>query len=320
MAIAGLAAVGGAAFGAQALGSTLSRALDDVGQANRQWLWVAACCFCLAVFCLGGAWRASLRLCGGQLSLADSFARYGTGCLVSSLLPGGLGGATRVALYSRTLDGEDRVWRVGGSAVLVSVARTSWVGVLFAYAAASGAVPRWPVAIAAVAAAVTIGVCFWARGHALRGHVAHLLDAFSTLGSAPRHALRLSGWAFSCMALRVCAATAVVAAFGVGSPLEAALIIVPALAVASMAPITPANVGLASGAVMVALHSKGVDGSTALAAGIALNGVETAVGLAIGVYGLTYLAWQDARKRAVLALAGSGAAAVVCAVGATLWL
>jgi hypothetical protein len=152
----------------------------------------------------------------------------------------------------------------------------------------------------------------------VRGHAAHILDAFRAL--AFRHALQLGGWAFSAMALRVAAATAVAAAFGVSSPLSAALIIVPALAVASMLPITPANVGLASGAVMVALSSRGIDATTALAAGIALNGVETAVGLAVGLFGMTHLAWQDARQRTMLALGGSGAIAFTCAVGATIWL
>lgn len=315
---AGFLAVGGAVFGAQALGSTFSRALDDVGHASRGWLWVAALSFGLAIACLGGTWRASLRLCGGRIGLTDSFARYGVGCLVGSLLPGGLGGATRVALYSRTLEGEDRVWRVGGSAVIVSVARTTGVGLLFAYAAFTGAVPGWPLLIVGSAGAVTIGACLYARRHTVRGHASHVLDAFRAL--AARDALQLAGWAFSAMALRVAAATAVAAAFGVHAPLSAALIIVPALAIASMLPITPANVGLSSGAVMVALSSRGVDGTTALAAGIALNGVETAVGLSAGLIGMTVLAWQDARLKTMLALGASGATAFVCAVGATIWL
>jgi uncharacterized membrane protein YbhN (UPF0104 family) len=313
----GLLAVAAAVFGAQALGSTLSRAMDDLGGASRGWLWIAAGCFALAVFCLAGAWRAALRLCDGEIGFGDSYARYGVGCLVSSLFPGGLGGATRLALYSRTLPGEDRVWRATGTAVLVSVAKTTGVGLLFVYAAATGAVPLWSVGIVAGVAAATAAVCVFARGHRFRGHAAHVLDAFRTLGTSPRHGIALLGFALLNTVARVGAAAAIAAAFGVGSPLAAALIIIPALAVASAIPLTPGNVGLASGAVMVALHARGIDGSSALAAGIALNGVETAVGISLGVFGLTHLAWQDARKRTMLVLGSSGAAAVACAVGAT---
>lgn len=320
MGLAGLLLVGGAAFGAQALGSTLSRALGDVGDAQRGWLWVAAGYFAVSLAFAGGAWRTTLRLCGGRIGMRDSCARYGVGCLVSSLLPGGLGGATRLALYSRALDGEDKVWRAGGSAALVSVSKTIGIGILVAYAAASGAVPRWPLAVIGGVAVLTALACIFAKGHALRGHVDHVLDAFRALAATPWRALEVLGWGLGATATRVAAATAIAAAFGVHAPLSAALIIVPALAVAALAPITPANVGLASGAVMVALSARGVDGTTALAAGIALNGVETAVGLAMGVFGLTFLAWQDARQRAMLALGGSGAAAVMCAVGATFLL
>jgi len=316
----GLLAVGGAAFGGQALSSTLSRAIDDVGEASRAWLWLAALCFATSLACLAGAWRSALRLCDGHIGFRDAYARYGVGCLVGSLLPGGLGGATRVALYARTLEGEDRAWRVGGSAVLVSVAKTTGVGLLVAYAAMSGAVPRWPLAIVLGLGVATAAACFYAKRHAARGHIGHALDAYRALAAAPRRALELGAWALGTTAARVGAATAIVAAFGVHHPISAALIIIPALAVASCMPLTPANVGLASGAVMVALHSRGVDGTTALAAGIALNGVETVVGITIGVLGLTHLAWQDARRRTVFALTGSTGLALFCALGATFWL
>ena len=60
------------------------------------------------------------------------------------------------------------------------------------------------------------------------------------------------------MALRVLAATAIAAAFGVDQPLAAAVLIIPALDLAGILPLTPGNVGVASAAVAFALTAHGV--------------------------------------------------------------
>ena len=58
--------------------------------------------------------------------------------------------------------------------------------------------------------------------------------------------------------------------------------LVPALAVATLVSLSPAGIGVTSGAVALVLHQRGVDTTTAIAAGLALNAVEAAAGLAIG--------------------------------------
>jgi hypothetical protein len=111
---------------------------------------------------------------------------------------------------------------------------------------------------------------------------------------------------------RVAAAAAVAAALGVSEPLAAALIIVPALDFAGLLPLTPGNVGIASGAVAVALQAHGVDTTTALGAGIAFHAVETIVGVACGLTGLAFLLGAPAHLRRLR----PGLAAAVCVAAA----
>jgi hypothetical protein len=59
----------------------------------------------------------------------------------------------------------------------------------------------------------------------------------------------------------------------------------------------PAGIGVTSGAVAVVLNQRGVDGTTALAAGIAFNAVETAIGLASGLTGAFLLAFPSPAAR-----------------------
>jgi uncharacterized membrane protein YbhN (UPF0104 family) len=102
------------------------------------------------------------------------------------------------------------------------------------------------------------------------------------------------------MLARVSAAAAASAAVGVQHPLAAALLIVPALQAATILPVTPGNLGVASGAIALALHSQGVAGDVALAAGIAFHAIETAVGVSLGLASVGFLAWTR-RLRPALA-------------------
>jgi hypothetical protein len=75
-------------------------------------------------------------------------------------------------------------------------------------------------------------------------------------------------------------------------PIGAALAIVPALELAALLPLTPANIGLASAAAAVALHARGLPMSEAVQAGIVLHVVETAAGIAYGtVSALLCVVW-----------------------------
>jgi hypothetical protein len=73
-------------------------------------------------------------------------------------------------------------------------------------------------------------------------------------------------------------------------PLLAALVICPALDLAGTIPLTPGNLGVASGAVAVALRSRGIGMTEALGVGIAVQALQTLVSLAAGTAGALYLA------------------------------
>ena len=59
-------------------------------------------------------------------------------------------------------------------------------------------------------------------------------------------------------------------------------LIIPALDLAGILPLTPGNVGVASAAVAFALTAHGVSSNVAVSAGIALGAVETLTTLACG--------------------------------------
>ena len=121
------------------------------------------------------------------------------------------------------------------------------------------------------------------------------------------------------MALRIAAATGIAAAFGVDQPLVAALLIIPALDLAGILPLTPGNVGVASAAVAFALKAHGVGSDVALSAGIAFGAVETLTTLALGCGSLLYFAGAraDVRRWRPAAVARPAASRSAAAFGAT---
>src|SRR5213075_1794044 len=105
------------------LGSELRRAIAGLSSAQPIWLWLAGVCFLCSLAGTAGAWRSALGLVGGRIGWLDAGARYGVGSLVNSFAPARLGDAVRLTLFSRALDRDDRLWRAGGSFVVIGVAR-----------------------------------------------------------------------------------------------------------------------------------------------------------------------------------------------------
>jgi uncharacterized membrane protein YbhN (UPF0104 family) len=102
--------------------------------------------------------------------------------------------------------------------------------------------------------------------------------------------------------------------------LLAAALVVPALELSGTMPLTPGNVGLASGAVAMALYAHGVDLTTALTVGIAFHAVETVVGIVFGLASALFLApfsSPSVRRRTTLAVGFATSIALVGAFGAT---
>ncbi|MGH2934433.1 MAG: lysylphosphatidylglycerol synthase domain-containing protein [Gaiellaceae bacterium] len=304
-----LCALGAAVATPQLLGRRVSGALDTLGRADPHWLWVAAAAFTVSLVGSAGCWRSAIGLLGGRTSLADATARYGAGSLVNTFIPARAGDALRFALFSRLVPGEGRLSATGGAFVAVACARAAVLGGLVTAGAIAGVVPLWPLLIAAglVLAAAALAI------RARRSH-AHLLAAFRELGRHPAAAARLAGWIALSVAGRFAGATAVAAAVGIHKPVVAALLILPALDVSGLVPITPGNIGIASAAIAVAFRAHGVSFSHGLAAGITLQALETAVGLSVGTASVLWLApyASPAIRRVVLVTSG-----VVAVGGAT---
>ncbi|MBA3348335.1 MAG: flippase-like domain-containing protein, partial [Actinobacteria bacterium] len=287
--------------------------------ASPAWLWLAAISFATALVASGCAWRSALGRCGGELGRADASARYGVGSLVNAVAPAKLGSAVRFALYSRALPGDGKLWTTGGVAASIGAARSIWLAVLLAFAAGSGVLPAWPLAVVAAVLAIVVAVAYVSRDSRPSARVAHVLDAFRALGRCPRAAAQLIGWVGLAAAGRVGAATAIAAAFGIEQPLLAALLVVPALDLAGILPLTPGNIGIASAAVGFALHAHGATSGVAMSAGIAFAAVETVTSLAFGAGSVLYLAAgaPGARRWSLAAAGATACLGLGAAFGAT---
>ncbi len=210
---------------------------------------------------------------------------------MNTFAPMRLGDAVRVALFSRTLpQDEGRTLTTGGALGTVEVARAIVQALLLATAAAAGTLPLWPVAMLGGLASFMLATVYPLRRRHPWRRMEHLLDAFRGLTQSPRRAAALLGWTAVASVARVIAATAIASSLGVPWSLQTGLIITVAIDTATIVPLMPGNLGIASGAVALALHSNGVPLSTALAAGLSFQAVEAATSIAFGGAGALMLA------------------------------
>jgi uncharacterized membrane protein YbhN (UPF0104 family) len=304
----------------QLYGSRVAEAFEGLGRADPAWLWLGTLGFLASLAGAAGSWHCAVRLCGGEIGFVDANARYGTGSLVNTFLPARLGDAVRLALYSRALDTRHRLWTTGGAFAVIGAARAVALAALVVAGALAGALPLWPVAVLAAMVAAA-GAVAW-RSRTLRSHsrVAAGLAAFRAIGSDPRAAVRIVGWIAFATVGRFGATAAIAASLGVHRPLAAAVIILPALDVATLLPLTPGNVGVTSGAVAFALQAHGIGHTQALSTGIAFHATETAVSLLYGACGVLVVAGGSltGTRRWLAYAAGTAASlALVGAFGAT---
>ena len=300
----------------QLLGSRVDAAIGSLDHASMTWLWLAGAGFLAAVLGSAGSWLTAIRMCGGSLTAGDACARYGAGSLVNTLVPARAGDAVRIGLFSRALPNRERLWTTGGAFAALGAARAVVLAALVVAGSLAGAMPLWPLLVLLGLVAVAVALAWRERRRAAGGRLSHLLDAFRALGREPRYALRLVAWIALSTAGRLAAATAVGAALGIRQPLEAAVVIVPALDVAGMLPLTPGNFGVTSGAVAMALQAHGVSFTHGLAAGIAFHAVETTVGILFGLASVIWLAPYPSPAMRRLALAGAAAMGSLAVAGA----
>lgn len=268
------------------LGRQLAAAAAALTHASPGWLWLAVGGFLASIVCTAFSWRSAIVATGASIGHFDAAARYGVGCLVNTFVPASLGDAARVALLAQKVDVANGFWTIGGAAASVAALRGVTLSVLIAAAAGlTGALPLWPIAVICAAAVLVLLVAhaLWRRHP--QGRIGHFLGAFEALVRAPRAAAAVLSWSFASQTARLLAAAAVAAALGVPHPLLAAVVIMPTLQLATILPITPGNIGVATGAVALALQARGVGIEQALATGLAYHAAETLVGVAFGVGG-----------------------------------
>ncbi|HEV8603322.1 MAG TPA: lysylphosphatidylglycerol synthase domain-containing protein [Gaiellaceae bacterium] len=311
------------AFMPELLGSEVRRALAGLSSARPIWLWLAGLCFLCSIVGSAGAWRSALGLVGGRIGWLDAGARYGIGSLINSFAPARLGDVARLALFSRALDSDERLWRTGGSFVVVGASRALALALLIVAGSIAGALPLWPVLVLTGLTGVATLAAVTTRNQTARTHVAHLLDAFHALGREPKRGASIAAWIGFATLARLGAAASIAAALGVRSPLMAAILVVPALDLAGAMPLTPGNVGLTSGAVAMALRAHGVGMTTALTTGIAFHAVETMAGIVFGLTSVLFLAPFSStvvRRRTTLAVGAAACALFAGVFSATVFV
>jgi uncharacterized membrane protein YbhN (UPF0104 family) len=284
-----LAALAAVAAMPQLLRARVASALDAISGASPTWLWLGGAGFALAFVCTVAAWRAAFAAVGGRICPLQAGARLGVGCMVNSFAPAKLGDAVKVALCARAIDGPGRMWTAGGVYAALAAARTLALAALVVVASVVGALPWWPVLVLCGMVAALAAGAHWSQRLRSHKHVAQILDGFAALEHSPRAAAAVMSWTLGMVAARVCATAAIAVALGIPHPFLAALLILPALDLASALPLTPGSIGIGSGAVAVALASRGIGMGQALAVGIAIQAIETLVSLTAGTLGGLYL-------------------------------
>jgi uncharacterized membrane protein YbhN (UPF0104 family) len=303
-------------FGSHRVAEELRAALGQLGSADRGWVALALCGFGASIGFAVATWWVATRSCGARGTRLDATFRFGVGAIVQILTPARLGDAVRVALFARTVDEDRPVLRVGGAYAMIEAARAVALGVLLALAWAVGGMSFWPVTIVAgIALLVVASIAVVAR-RTTRGPFGRILAAAHELRAEPRAAAALLGAACASAAMRVLGASALAAAVGIPAPLVAGLVACCAVDLAGLLPLTPGNVGIASGAVAVALTARGVHMAPALALGILFQGSESSVSLGLGTVSLLgFGGFPRARRRRLafvaIAAAASGAAALL---------
>jgi len=282
---------------------TVEDAVATIGHVQPGWLLLAGLGFGTSLVCSARAWHAGLCACGGGATTSDVTARYAVGSLVNSFAPAHLGGAVRVGLLSRTLAGGDVVLRTCGVGAAVGAARALGIAALVVAAAAVGRLPLWPAPIVAVGVVAAVAVC-----SRLRGRVAGALTVFRS----PRAGLEVARWVALSFAARLGGAIAIVASLGIPRALAVAMVLLAAMALAGVLPLTPGNIGAGAGAAALALHGTGMGSAVALALGMTFQAVETCTAILLGLAGSALLAAPGTRMRR-WSLAGVAVAAVAVA-------
>jgi uncharacterized membrane protein YbhN (UPF0104 family) len=297
------------------LGHHLTSTFHVLAGASRPWLLCSFLAFLGAFVCTVGAWRSALSAAGARLCPKQAAARLGIGSMVNAFTPAKLGDAVKITLCARAIDAPDRMWTATGTYTALAAARSLTLAGLVVAASATHALPIWPVFVLVGSAGLVALIAVASTRFRSHHRIASFLAGVAALAKDRRALRGVALWTIGMQLFRLAGTLAVVYAFGLPHPLLAALVILPALDLAGTIPLTPGSFGIGGGAVAVALASRGIGMTDALATGLAIQAVETLVSVTCGSLGLAYLMQPSERvTRAAIRLAVVGASTVLAAL------
>jgi uncharacterized protein (TIRG00374 family) len=282
----------------------------DVGNAFRFviWSWIVLALLLNVASTLFRALSWSLTISQAlppqhQPRLIQVFSSFGVGLLANAVVPGRLGELARVATLRRHLPDAP----TGTTATLVGTVFAHRLfdlvpaTLLVVWVLLTAEVPHW--AVTALLIVVAVGFALftvaWLGARRQQRSVAHDFQAVGTI----RHLLGMArqglsvlkapvplagaillqclGWLLQLMAVWV-----TMQAFGIDAPLPAAGLVLVLMNVATIVPLWPGNFGLVQAAVALPLRNYGVAYATGFAFGLALQAIEIACGVALGLLAL----------------------------------
>jgi uncharacterized protein (TIRG00374 family) len=233
--------------------------------------------------------------------LIQVFSAFGVGLFANAVVPGRLGELARVATLRRHLPDAPK----GTTATLVGTVFAHRLfdlvptTILVVWVLLTAEVPHWAVVGLLIAAAVGLALFTVAWLGARRHHrpvvregvgtIRHLLGMARQGLSVLKAPVSLAGAIlFQCLGwlLQLLAVYATMQAFGIDAPLPAAGLVLVLMNVATIVPLWPGNVGLVQAAVALPLRNYGVPYATGFAFGLALQAIEIACGVLLGLLAL----------------------------------
>jgi uncharacterized protein (TIRG00374 family) len=229
------------------------------------------------------------------------FSAFGVGLFANAVVPGRLGELARVATLRRHLPNAPP----GTSAALVGTVFAHRLfdlvpaTLLVVWVLLTAEVPHWAIVALIIVAAIGLALFTIAWMGARRSHrpvvsegvgsVRHLVtmarQGLSVLNAplplAGAVLLQCAGWLMQLLAVYVA-----MQAFGIDAPLPAAGLVLVLMNIATIVPLWPGNVGLVQAAVAVPLRNYGVPYATGFAYGLALQALEMACGVGLGLVAL----------------------------------
>jgi uncharacterized protein (TIRG00374 family) len=233
--------------------------------------------------------------------LVHVFSAFGVGLFANAVVPGRLGELARVAILRRHLPDAPS----GTTAALVGTVFAHRLfdlvpaTILVIWVLLTAEVPHWAVIALSIAVLVgsTLFAVAWLSARRRRrtvvgegvGKIRRLLGmARQGLSVLNAPAPLAAAIVFQCIGwgLQLLAVYAAMQAFGIDAGLPAAGLVLVLMNVATILPLWPGNVGLVQAAVALPLRNYGVPYATGFAYGLALQALEIACGVGLGLLAL----------------------------------